>query len=1082
MACGQALVWPCPRCGQANPPEAHFCLRCGTPLGEAALVERRVTSVLFADVVASTSLAQRRDPEAMRAIVARYFATMREEIERHGGVVEKFIGDAVMAVFGLPAAHEDDPQRAVRAALAMQARLPALNAQLGIDLHLRIGISTGEVVADPRAVAAGQLMVTGEVVNLASRLQEDAPADGIAVDDRTARATRPAVEFRPLPPAAGEFAGQARWLVTGVAAEAAAHRLRAGMVGREDEVQFLLAVYRRAVEGRRLHVVTVIGQAGVGKSRLVAEWLDRLRAIPPAPAILRGRCPAYGEGLTYRPLAEALRADAGIKENEPPAVAADRLRAHLRAAAGGSLRDDHVDAVAADLVALLGSPVAPRPGAPDLRAPGDGLFRSLRAFLAARARRQPVVVVIEDLHWAEETLLDLLRQLAARGTDGPVLLVGLARPELLERHPDWGAGLRNATTVSLAPLPDDAGERLVTALLKGAPPPADVRAAVLARAEGNPLFIQEILRMLIEGGWLVRDEAGWRWGTYPRNIQIPDTIHGILASRLDLLSPLEKHCVQDAAVVGRTFWLGALVATSELTAAEAIAALTRLQERDLVEERSASSIAGEREFAFTHALVREVAYTTLPKARRSASHLRFARWLERTAGPEHGDVLPALAHHYEHAWRYRFETGDRAPELARGAVDVLRRAAIRAVGLRAFPEARRFCDRALAVLENAGLEGDVALLLELLVLRTEGAKWTSRPDLVLKDTDTVIRLAPTVGRDDLLARAWLNRAFAEYDRLHLQLAEDALRVASDLFERLQDRRGRGEALEILGAITEDLRGRLSTAQDAYRQALALYRELGDGQGMARTMAWYGRAIIDAGRLDEAHAVLEEALALARAHHERISEAYALAAQGVLAHLAGTSPAAVQKFQEAIAIRQALGDPLSEAATRRHLGMHLLRQGRLDEAEREFETARAIRRAHGARTEATNLLRGLAEVALARGDLLAAAEYAEQALAGVQPPDEMLRASHLATLARIRAAQGRAADAEELFRESLAIVERREYRIDLALTWLKYGEALALLGHADRARAALERARALFAEMGATNFVREADRRLPSLRT
>ncbi len=1102
MRCGTALHRTCSTCGTSNPPDAQFCLQCGTPLSEATQVERRVLSVLFADLVASTPLTAGLDPERTRTMVGEYFAAMRQEVERHGGVVEKFIGDAVMSVFGLPQAHEDDPERAVRAAMAMQARMPALNTRLTADLHIRIGISTGEVVADPRRVAAGEFMVTGEVVNLAARLQTQAPPDGIVVDERTFVATRPAVQYEPQPATkGGDFADRARWRLTGLAEGPAGTRLRAPLVGREDEMQFLLALYRRVVDGRTPHLVTIIGTAGVGKSRLVDELLEVLRGSPVPPRVLRGRCPAYGEGLTYRPLAQMLRAECGIKDNDPAPVVLEKLRVHVFATCAPLLGTEESEIIVTDLASALGvkttrhasgAPVmstlvgdrSAEPqaresrGAADPRSAADALLRSLRAFLMAKARTAPLLLVFDDLHWAEESLLDLLRLLVLRGGEGPILLLCLARPELQERYPEWGAGLRNYTAVGLAPLSADFSRRLMTELLKNEATLADVRDAILSRAEGNPFFIQEILRMLIDGGGLVRDEGGWRWASRRPEIRIPDTIHGILASRLDLISPLEKRAIQDASVAGRVFWLGALVATSELTVAEATAGLARLQERDLIEERPASSVAGEREFAFTHALIREVAYSTVPKAARADKHLKFAGWLERTVGETNDEFVGILASHYEHAWRYRFETGDRAPDLARTAIAVLRRAGERARAMRTFPEARRLSERALAVMQNAGLHDDVATLLELLIDRTEAVKWLSSPAIIEKDTQVVLDRAPALGREDLLARAWLNRAFAEYDRSRLQAAEDALRRALELFEKLNDRRGQAEAFEILGTITEDLRGKLTTAQTAYSHALNLYREMDDGQGVARCMAWYGRTVMDTGNLAEARKWLVDAHEFARTHHERISQAYSATALGLLAHMEGDSEEAIRRFHEAIAIRQELGDRMTEANVRRHLAMHHLRWGRVDDAERELQTARALRREHGAKSEGTLLLRGLAEVAMARGDLLAASELAEQAYAAISEHNEPIaKGSHGATLGRVRAAQGRREEAEELFRQSLEILEAREYRFDLALTLLKYGESLQILHDDARARPVLERARGLFADMGATHFVRVVDGRL-----
>ncbi len=1103
MHCGNLLVQRCPVCGAGNPPDAHFCLRCGAPLRGEQAPERRVVSVLFADLVGSTSLAGRLDPEAMRRLVGEYFAAVREEIQRHGGTVEKFIGDAVMAVFGVPAVHEDDPERAVRAALAMQQRMPALNAALGADLHIRIGISTGEVVADPRAREGGEFMVTGDAVNLAARLQQHAPADGIVVDDRTHRATRLVLQYVPLAPVgSGDAAARARWQVTGVAERPAGKGLHAPLVGRDDEVQFLLALYRRVVDGRRHHLASIIGSAGVGKTRLVEEVLAALRNGADPPHVLRGRCPAYGEGLTYWPLAEMLKRESGIKDSDPAAAAAEKLRTRVMRLCTPLLGAEESARIAADLATILGVEVAQdveglrrerhhalklaaeglAAGTREVRQAGerpagDVLLRAFRSFLLARAQERPLLVVFEDLHWAEESLLDLVEHLALRGVEAPVLTLCLARPELLERHPDWGGRIRNYTALSLAPLPKEQGLRLVGALLQGEAVPPEVRDAIVAKAEGNPFFIEEILRMLIDSGSLVRGERGWRLASPAIEMRIPDTIHSILAARLDLLPPLERRVTQDAAVMGRVFWLGALLATDGLNAAEAVAALERLQERELVEERTPSSLAEEREFAFKHALVREVAYSTLPKAARSDRHLRFARWIQNSATQSAGKFLEVLAYHYEQAWRYRFETGDKAADLARQAVAALRAAGARALTLRTLPEARRLYERALAVLRNAALEGDVVLLLELLTGRSEVVKWMSQPAVLLEDTEMVLRLAPTVGRDDLLARAWLNRAFAEYLHERLEASEEALGRALQLFAGLGDRQGEAEALEVLGRVTEGLRGTLSKAHVAYREAMALYRQLQDGQGLARTMAHLGRSLLDGGDLEEARRVLSEGLALARQHHERISEAKCLMGLGVLAHLTGDSPTAIRRHEETMVLAQELGDAVGAAAVRRHLGMHYLRRGRVDEAEREMRAAYALYREH-APDEPAFILRGLAEVLLARGDLLAAADHAERALGGIASEDPVGLATYGATLGKVRAAQGRREEAEELFRRSLELLEKSEYRVDLALTLYKYGEALRLLGGEAEARQVLERARQLFARMGATGFVQEIGALLP----
>ncbi len=1105
MRCGTALVQRCSNCGAANPVGAHFCLQCGAPLQGTGAAERRVVTVLFADLAGSTLLAKTMDPEPMRALTARFFAAMGEEIARYGGTVEKFIGDAVMAVFGMPVAHEDDPERALRAALAMQRRLAGLNTELETDLHLRIAITTGEVVADLLAAAAGQFMVTGEVVNFAARLQAQAPPDGIVMDERTCEATRHAILSEPLPaPELGEFSTRPRFRVTGLTDRPPAKRLQAGLVGRDEEIQFLHALYRRVVEGRHPHLVTVLGPAGVGKTRLIEEFLDTLKHGD-NPQALRGRCPAYGEGLTYWPLAEMLKQECEIKDSDPAGVAGQKLREGILRVCGPALGAEVSEMIADDLATVVGveiprdydtlwrtrlarlktlvesRPVAVRDPSvgSETRHSSEVVLHSLRAFLYAKAGTGPLVLVFEDLHWAEQSLLELLERLAARGGEGPVLIACLARPELLERYPTWGVRVRDYTALTLMPLPPGHSTRLVNELLKGSALPADVRDAVLGRAEGNPFFIGEILRMLIDEGNLVQDGTKWKWASPSIDIRIPDTIHGLLLSRLDLLSPLEKRVIQDASVVGRSFWPGAIMVMDALSPDETGTALARLAERDLVEERPASALADEREFTFTHALIREVAYSTLPKTARSEHHRRLAGWLAQAA-PEHGEeFLEVLAHHLEQAWRYRFETGERADDLAREAVDALRRAARRATALGTLPEARHLYERALTVVRNAGLTADATLYAELLTDHSDVVKWMSAPATVFDSTETVLQLARQINREDLLARAWLNRAFAEYDKNNLEAAESALQKALELFRRLADRQGEAEAYELLGIITHSLRGRLSKAQTAYRQALDLYHAMGDGKGAARTTAFLGRSLLDAGELAHARPLLADALGLARTHHERISEARSLVGLAIVEHLAGEPAACVSNFTGAIAIWRELADVVGEAYTHRHLGMHLLRRGKVDEAEREIQTARRLLREHGAAKDSPFLQRSMAEVYLAKGDLVQASEYAELCVAGLEGEDEVPNATHRVTLGLVRAAQGRAEEADTLFAQSLKILSRedQEYRFDLAVSLLKYGEALRQLGRPDRAREVLQRARSLFAQMGAANFVREVDGKL-----
>jgi len=1082
MACGARLSQACGACGTENPLGAGYCLTCGTSLAGAETTERRLVSVVFADIVGSTSLASRMDPEPVRGILGEFSSAMREEASRHGGTVEKFVGDAIMAVFGLPQAHEDDPQRAVRAAVAMQRRMAELRTKIG-EVHIRIGVSTGEVIADPTAAPAGEFMVTGETVNFAARLQQAAPPDAIVVDDRTRAATHSFVRYTPLAaPKTGDFANRPRWQVFRVIDGAQIKRLSAPLLGRADEVQVLLAMYRHTLENRQHHLVALIGPAGIGKTRLAEEVLDAVSRGRTPPTILRGRCPAYGDGLTFWPLAEMLEQECQISQSDSPAVVAEKLAAAVDRVCAPLLGPEDSRAVTAGLGVLLALESAERRvSLPDPREGDDAgsasttLFQSLRKFLKAKAESGPLILLFEDLHWGEESLLDLLEQLGARGIDAPLLILCLARPQLLERRPTWGQHVRNYATMSLSPLSTEQSHQLITELLKGESIPPDVRLRIQAKTEGNPFFIGETLRMLIDNRHLVRDGGGWRWSGDPVDIRIPDTVHGIILSRIDLLPPLERRVIQDGSVAGRVFWLGSITAMG-LPAAEALAALEHLLDKDLVEEHASSSVAGEREYAFTHALIPEVAYGTLPKTMRSAKHLKLAAWLEGIAHYA-DEFLEVLAHHYEDAWRYRFETGEEAQGTARKAIQTIRRASARAKARWTLPEARRLCDRALRILHTAGLDADVPLLLELLTDRCETVKWLDVPDVVLEDTQRVVDMAAPAGREDLLARAWLNRAFAANDRGRLHEAEDALQRAETLFRSLGDRQGEAETLEMLGFTTEDLRGKLTAAGEAYRRALQRYGEISNAQGVARTSVRLGRCLVNAGEIHRAEQLLAGALQLARQSHERISEAGAVVGLAIIAHLSGKSAAAVDRYQEAIAIYLELGDLMGAASAHRHLGMHHLRMGAIDEAEVAFQRARTLRAEYGARSESAVLLRGLAEASLARGDLLQAAEYAEEAMRAVSDFDQLAKATHGVTLARVRASQGREVEAERLFEAGLRLLEPSEYVVDFALALLKYGDALLALKRPDRASPVLRRARELFAGMGCAFFVREVDARL-----
>ena len=667
-SCGASLVGTCASCGAELPDGAAFCPACGTPTAPPGEVapggERKLVTVLFADVTGSTSLGERLDPERLREVLQTYFDAMREEIEAEGGTVEKFIGDAVMAAFGVPAAHEDDPARALRAASRMLTRLEAVNDELAtrddVRLRIRIGVNTGEVLAStsPRP---GEPMVTGDAVNAAQRLQAAAEPGTIVLGERTARSVPRAalVDLGPL-----DLKGKAApvrgyrldpEVVPGT--ERGVPGLRAAMVGRDAEMDVLRSLYARAATEGRPSLVTVYGDAGVGKSRLTREFLAWAEGRDPAPLVLTGRCLPYGDGVAYWPLAEILKGHAGILDTDGPDLAIEKVR---------KLGHDLLTTQVAADPGLATAALAYTIGLPDPDAPFDEMDpqrvreevdAAWRSFFTALAVATPTVVVIEDIHWADPVLLDLLEALADR-SEGPLLFLCPSRPDLTSRRATWGGGRRAMSAISLDPLSADESQDLIQLLLSVDDLPPSVHTTMVERAEGNPFFLEEIIRRLIDDGSLVREGDRWRAAAAIAEVEIPDTVQAVLASRIDLLDAADKRILQTAAVVGRVFWPGPVAELTGTSRTDVAGGLERLQDRELVLSRSGSTLAGEREYLFKHILTRDVAYESLPRRERAGAHREVATWLETTAGERAGEFAELLAHHCGTAFELGRDLGD----------------------------------------------------------------------------------------------------------------------------------------------------------------------------------------------------------------------------------------------------------------------------------------------------------------------------------------------------------------------------------------------------------------------------------------
>ena len=611
----------CPNCGEENPDRARFCLNCGTALGaaESSTEVRKTVTVLFADVVGSTSLGEQTDPESTRRMLSRYFDAMRRVIERHGGTVEKFIGDAVMAVFGIPTLHEDDALRAVRAAHEMQASVELLNEELASTswnpIALRIGVNTGEVVAGE--ATAGHTLVTGDAVNVAARLEQAAEPGQVLLGGTTHRLLRSLVEAESLPPLA----------LKGKANPVEAHRLiRVGdrapirrhatpLVGRTRELHGLEEAFDRANEERACYLFTLLGTAGVGKSRLVHEFLGRMRE---RAQVLRARCLPYGEGITFWPVIELAQAAAGIELNETPASAVQKLRTLLQEAPD---RDPILDRV------------CPTIGLSDGVVPTEETFWGVRKFLEAVATKKPLIVVIDDLQWAEPTMLDLIDHVADWSREAPILLMAIARPELLDARPHWGGGKLNATIILLEPLGSAESTELIANLVDDSELAKTVQQRIGETAEGNPLFVEELVAMLVDQGVLERENGGWRAADALDAVSVPPSISALVAARLDHLEPLERDLIGRAAVVGKIFQRSAVAELSPPERREELGPrLMTLVRKELVRpDRSTST--GDEAFRFRHLLVRDAAYASLTKEQRADLHARFADWLEATWKP-----------------------------------------------------------------------------------------------------------------------------------------------------------------------------------------------------------------------------------------------------------------------------------------------------------------------------------------------------------------------------------------------------------------------------------------------------------------
>jgi class 3 adenylate cyclase/tetratricopeptide (TPR) repeat protein len=1016
----------CTRCGEVNPDRARFCLTCGAALEQHASRETRKTvTLLFSDVVGSTALGDRLDPESIRRVMIRYFEVMQEVLERHGGTVEKFVGDAIMAVFGIPNVHEDDAERALRAACEMRERLHELNEELesgwGVRLVTRMGVSTGEVVAgDP---SRGQAFVSGDTVNVAARLEQTAQPDEILIGKRTWRLCAAAIEAEPVTALMlkGKPEPVPAWRLLSMSHENAGLRRmgNAPFVGRDDEVDTLKSALERVIRERRCVLATIVGPPGIGKSRLAEELA---RSAGPRARVVTGRCLPYGEGITYWPLAE---------------IVSDVAGSDLRATVA-KLVPEQASLVSERLAAAIG-----RGGSAG--SPAD-ICWAFRKLFESLAQERPLVVVIDDIHWAEPTLLDLLEYVAGFASGSPIFVMCLARAELYDARPSWAVPRPNSVVISLQPISDSDAKALIEELPVQHLTP-EARDRVARAAEGNPLFIEQLLAFNADS---------------PGNgsILIPPTIQALLATRVDRLGATDRAVVERAAIEGRSFHRGAV---AELLAEDARntvgACLLSLARKELIQPGD-TLFPGDEGFRFSHILIRDAAYDAIPKQLRAELHERFATWLEHSAGSRASEYEEILGYHLEQAARYLDELG-RSSESQRLAESAGRRLA--GAGLRAL--ARGDLPAAINLLTRASdlLPPDDSL--RLMLLSELGMALTEAGDMegaekILRDAEERAR---ATGNDVAMWRAWVAslgvRAWTKAGAREIVSLATSAREA--LF-RLGDELGLARICHLLG-LYQSWSGQSMESDRSFEEALShaknanALREESVIQQWMIINSWYG-PIVGSEGLRRCREVLAQP-------HARLVDATAAIELGCFLAMIGNFDEARASYARGHAALDELGQQLSAAGTsQEYFDIAMLAE---DPAAAEdcLREACATLETMGDKGFLGTRLGCLAEAVYAQSRFEEAEQISEQAeIAASYDPDDLDAGFRWrAVRGKVLAQRGESVAAENLIREALGLVAGTDWLNMRAQLHLDLAEILELDDRPSEATVAVQEALRLFEE-------------------
>jgi len=1042
----------CAACGAANANEARFCSSCGASLFTSADGEsRRLVTVLFCDLEDSTLLGSRLDPESLRRVVTRYFEESRTAVGRHGGTVEKFIGDAVMAVFGVPVLHEDDALRAIRAAMDMHEALETLNDELehdwGVRLQHRIGVSSGEVVAaDP---VGGQSFVTGECVNLASRLEASATAGTILLGEDTYRLVRDAVTTEAIELVQVKGFGDVRAyrlleVIPGVPGHA--RRLDSPLVGRGQETALLQDAFERMIAGHRCQMATVLGAAGVGKSRLVDEFLSWVGGRATA---YRGRCLAYGEGITFWPVIDVVNQAAGLTDQDSAEQAKTKILGVLGGAPG--------DMVAAERIAQAVG-IAATPGVP------EETFWAIRTLCESLAQRQPIVLLFDDIHWGEPTFLELIEHIADWSRDAPIMLLCLARPDLLESNQSWGGGKLNATSLFLEPLTGEESDTLIRNLLGAAELAPPVRERIVDAAGGNPLFVEEILSMLIDDGLLIRE--GDRWisiGDLTR-LSIPPTISSLLTARLGRLASDERTVIERAAVIGKEFSVRALSALLPPELAEDVRpSLTALVRKEHLRPARSTEPDGER-YRFRHILIRDAAYESLPKHLRAELHQRFADWLAQrmNRAEEYEDFL---GYHFEQAYRYLTELGpvdDHGRALARKAGTHLAAAGRGAYARGDVPATVSLLQRASRLLpaDDPSRGQFMPELADSLAQRGHGAE-------VAAVHDELLRFARRAGDRSL---EMIARLEADYLRFLVEPSAQAVeRLREEAEEAIRANEGSRDPGRLATsfvylALTHWYSGAIDEMLDVSERAMELASRAGETRALLWAVSSMGTALLlGSTPCDRSLERLESALSAFP--EPRMVRANILLDIARVLGMVGRLDEAARHAIEARETFKDLGQQgwLAQAALT--VGTIAAWSGDLEVGENETRTGYLHFHDSGDPSNVALAARDMARVLFARGSVDEAGRFAGEVMDVTGEYDLEPQIEGRSILAMVRSKEGALEEAELLARDALSMVEPTQFLNLHAEVLSDLATVLVAAHRNDDARHAAEESLRLFYRKG-----------------